>query len=88
MLVRLLVQISGTRDGKPWPPKGNEVDLPDDEARQMISALQAVPVTRNVNVGGVEYAVVPAAGSEYRDAVEKPLTTKTGPVPPRKGALK
>lgn len=79
MLVRLTVGISGTRDGRPWPSRGSELDLPDEEARQMIKAGQAVPVTRNVNVDGIEYAVVPEPGVEFRDAVEKPLTTKTGP---------
>jgi hypothetical protein len=38
MHVRMNVTISGTRDGQPWPKRGGAVDLPDDEARQMIAA--------------------------------------------------
>lgn len=36
MQVRMKVTISGTRDGQPWPPRGELVDLPDGEAEQMI----------------------------------------------------
>lgn len=38
MRVRMKVTISGTRDGKPWPERGGTVDLPDDEAKQMVAA--------------------------------------------------
>jgi hypothetical protein len=83
--VQLLVEMSGTRDGQAWPGRGNEIDLPDDEARQMISVQQAIPVvTRHV-----EIAVVSSLGAEDRTsgpfASERPLITKTGPVPGRKG---
>lgn len=36
MRVVLAADISGTRDGKSWPPKGTEVDLPEAEAQDMI----------------------------------------------------
>jgi hypothetical protein len=36
--VVLAVDISGTRDGKSWPPRGTEVDLPDTEAADMVRA--------------------------------------------------
>jgi hypothetical protein len=49
--VVLAADISGTRDGKAWPPKGSEVDLPDDEARDMIRAGNAV----ELNDERVEY---------------------------------
>jgi hypothetical protein len=38
MRVKLSVQLSGTRDGVPWPPIGSVVDLPDDEARDMLTS--------------------------------------------------
>ncbi|WP_371528379.1 hypothetical protein OG302_22315 [Streptomyces sp. NBC_01283] len=38
MRVRMKVTISGTRDGQPWPERGGAVELPDDEAGQMIAA--------------------------------------------------
>lgn len=37
MRVRMRVTISGTRNGKPWPPRGKSVDLPDSEAEQMVA---------------------------------------------------
>ncbi|MER8042714.1 hypothetical protein [Streptomyces sp. NPDC094032] len=36
MRVRMRVQISGTRDGAEWPERGGTIDLPDDEAEQLI----------------------------------------------------
>jgi hypothetical protein len=42
MKVVLAAEISGTRDGKAWPPIGTEVDLPEDEARDMIAAGTAL----------------------------------------------
>lgn len=36
MKVRLVTPMSGTRDGKPWPAAGEEVDLPDAEALPML----------------------------------------------------
>lgn len=90
MKVRLIVDISGTRDGAPWPPRGNTLDLPDEEARQMISAEQAVPAAGPAakNPPAAERAVVPDDAVEYRNAKERPLTTSTGPAPPRKGATR
>jgi hypothetical protein len=36
MRVRIEVDMSGTRNGIPWPSRGRIVDLPDDEARDML----------------------------------------------------
>ncbi|WP_282695492.1 hypothetical protein [Streptomyces sp. CC208A] len=46
MRVRMKVSISGTRDGADWPGKDGEVDLPDEEATQLIrnGAAEAVAV--------------------------------------------
>lgn len=38
----LTASISGTRDGKAWPPRGTEVDLPDAEAQSMVDGGTAV----------------------------------------------
>jgi len=38
MRVKLKVQLSGTRDGVPWPAVGSVVELPDDEAQSMVYA--------------------------------------------------
>ena len=37
-------QISGTRNGEPWPPPGSEIDLPDAEAVKYCGNGLAVPV--------------------------------------------
>ncbi len=94
MEVRLLVDISGTRDGQAWPRRGNVVELPDDEAEQMIKAEQAVPARGPAAKAppGAERAVVPDDSVENRavtvGAKERPLTTGNGPVPPRKGTTR
>lgn len=37
MRVRMKGDISGTRNGVDWPRPGGEIELPDDEARSLIS---------------------------------------------------
>lgn len=44
MRVKLKVQLSGTRDGVPWPAVGTVVELPDDEARDMLTSGTAGPL--------------------------------------------
>ena len=44
MKVRLLVVLTGTRDGIDWPARGEVVDLPQSEAEHMIAVGQAAPV--------------------------------------------
>lgn len=39
--VRLLAQISGSRDGQPWPPAGTFVTVSDDEAETLVRNGQA-----------------------------------------------
>jgi len=52
MKVRLVHAISGTRDGKPWPAAGEEVDLPDGDAVVMLQngSAKAVGEKRDANV--------------------------------------
>lgn len=38
MRVKLNVQMSGTRDGVPWPAVGSVVEVPDSEGRDMVSS--------------------------------------------------
>lgn len=42
MLVRMRVEVSGTRNGESWPAKGGTVDLPEDEAVNLIAVGLAV----------------------------------------------
>lgn len=44
MRVKLLIELSGDRDGRPWPARGEEVDLPDDEGALMCANGYAEPV--------------------------------------------
>jgi len=32
------VDVTGTRNGDPWPARGEEIDLPDDEAKDLCAA--------------------------------------------------
>lgn len=59
MKVRMRVSISGTRDGEPWPPAGQVVDLPDEEARHLCEGGLAVPAVEDND--GPETAVTPSA---------------------------
>lgn len=40
----MLISISGTRDGQPWPARGGEIVLPDAEAAEMCANGYAEPV--------------------------------------------
>jgi hypothetical protein len=42
--VKMKVDVTGTRNGDPWPPREEVVDLPDDEARDLCAAGIAEPV--------------------------------------------
>lgn len=44
MKVRMLVQITGTRNGKPWPPIGETVEVGDGEGVDLCSTGAAEPV--------------------------------------------
>lgn len=72
MRVKMKVDMSGTRDGAPWPPRGTVVDLPDDEALQYLNADMAVPAGET----DAETATMPTDDVETRG----PVTTKSGPV--------
>jgi len=62
MKIRLKVELSGTRDGVPWPPRGEAVDLPDAEAADLCAAGMADPVAERP----VEKAVPPAEDVQER----------------------
>jgi hypothetical protein len=44
MLVRMLEHIAGSRDGRPWPPRGGIIELPAEEAHALIAHGYAQPV--------------------------------------------
>lgn len=44
MQVRMKVKISGTRNSEEWPDKGEVIDLPNDEAVQLLNQGAAEPL--------------------------------------------
>lgn len=42
MIVTMLRQLTGTRDGVEWPAPGDPIDVPDDEAASLIDLGLAV----------------------------------------------
>lgn len=46
--VKMLVGISGTRNGQDWPPRGGEISLPDGEAGDLVAAGYAELVSTTV----------------------------------------
>ena len=63
MKIRIQGDISGSRDGVPWPKRGETMELPDDEGASLCASGLAVPVKSTD--GDVEKAV-PADESEER----------------------
>lgn len=57
--VVLNVQMSGTRDGVPWPAVGSTVELPDDEAQDMLDSGMARPAGDDKNSGSETFLDVP-----------------------------
>jgi hypothetical protein len=77
MRVRLAVEMSGTRNGVPWPKRGTVVELPDDEAQDMLRAGTARALSESDEPDTAVH--VPADVSE---AAEKfiPVTARHTPV--------
>lgn len=38
MRIRMLVEMAGTRDGEPWPKKGDEAELPTAAAAHLVAS--------------------------------------------------
>jgi hypothetical protein len=56
MRVRMKSFISGTRDGVDWPGPGEELDVPDAEAVELLNAglAEAAPEKSDVETADVE----------------------------------
>lgn len=75
MKVQMKVQVSGTRNGAgDWPPIGGQIEVPDDEARDLIASNMAVEVRAE--------PVIETATTDTTEEVEQAtgLTTSNGPV--------
>lgn len=64
MKVRMKVEVSGTRNGHPWPSRGEVVDVTDAEGAELCAAGMAEPVADD----RVEKAVPPAAETRTKKA--------------------
>lgn len=62
MKIRMNIDISGTRNGEPWPPKGEVADVPTGEAQHLVAAGIAEEVTEET--AEVETAATPPEGAE------------------------
>ncbi len=85
MRIRMKVQMSGTRNGQPWPPVGEPVDLPTGEAQHLCASGIAEEVRDGL--AEVESATAPAAEGAEPPAAEvtkPPAETKRGRGRPRK----
>lgn len=63
MLVRMTQRISGTRNGKNWPPIGGVIELPESEALALAAHGYAVPLP----------AVEPIERATQEDLTEKAI---------------
>ena len=90
--VEILQQVSGTRNGVDWPPKGAEWELPDAEADDYEAAgfVKILPEQEGRPKTPASYApekdVERAAGPDPKVEVRAeppkgPVTRATGPVP-------
>lgn len=66
MKVRMKGDVSGSRNGVPWPPRGGTVDLPDGEAADLCRIGLAEPVAEGD--ADVEKAVPGDGDVEKREA--------------------
>lgn len=64
MRVRIKSDVTGSRDGVPWPSPGEEIDLPDGEAASLCQTGAAVPVSGRG--ADIETAVVLDPATESR----------------------
>ena len=46
MRVRMKATLSGTRNGAPWPARGEELDVPDEEGALLCANDLAEPVAQ------------------------------------------
>ncbi|MEU2924204.1 hypothetical protein ABZ636_03955 [Streptomyces sp. NPDC007251] len=44
MRVRMKIDVSGSRDGRAWPRRGETLDVPDDEGMRLCASGMAEPV--------------------------------------------
>ena len=76
MRVKMTATVTGTRDGVDWPERGEELDVSDEEAKDLIHSGMAEPVVEDKT----EKATAPK-GEQRKSG----LTTKSGPTAANEG---
>lgn len=72
MKIKMTVEMSGSRNGQPWPRRGETVDLPSGEAQHLVASGIAVEV--HGEKAPVETATAPKAEAAETPEPEKPQT--------------
>lgn len=78
MDVRMKVDISGVRDGKPWPMTGEVASLPTNEAVELCAQGYAVPLSTPVEATREtrELTPVPDDSALTTASISKPRTPR------------
>ncbi|WP_327180459.1 hypothetical protein OG599_35200 (plasmid) [Streptomyces sp. NBC_01335] len=74
MKIRMLQQMSGTRNGEDWPARGAVTDLPTGEAQHLVASGIAEEV--GDDEPEVETATAPTVADEKRPAARKTAAAK------------
>lgn len=87
MLVKMTSDISGSRDGKPWPRHGFTIELPDWEARELIDQGMAeeAPATPVVEAAVVKTEPEARVTGGVTKASMQAATVPVRPAPAPKG---
>lgn len=87
MRIRMVTERTGSRhDGQDWPPRGGEIDVPDDEGAALCEHGDAVPVARHDAAETPEDGQDAAAETRASGAAGEPSTSAAAPEPaPKKG---
>lgn len=81
MKIRMKVDLSGLRDGRPWPPRGEVAEVPDVEGADLCAAGAAEPVA-DPPAEKAETAKAPEPEKRAEPAEE----SKQRRTPPRRGS--
>lgn len=84
MKIRMKADISGSRNGKPWPGRGETTEVPDGEGADLCAAGLAEPVADRK--GKVETATPPADDEQRQESKSGPVTTESAPAVAKKAA--
>lgn len=78
MKVTMTVSVSGTCNGKPWPDRGETVDLPDEQAQAALDAGTAVKAAKGAKVTAEPTSETPPAGIQGALADDRDATDTDG----------